>query len=118
LKLPMAEVEYKALTAQMTALSKRDKVVVTKVEYTAPYAAYVHENLEVHHNNGQAKYLEEPARAMGPALGKQAAELMRGGMRLEAACRICMLELLRASQELVPVRNGFLKRSGRVVVER
>jgi hypothetical protein len=30
----------------------------TVVRYTAPYAIYVHENLNAHHNVGQAKFLE------------------------------------------------------------
>ena len=34
---------------------------IVDVGYTAHYAIYVHENLNVHHPNGQAKYLEQPA---------------------------------------------------------
>jgi len=32
------------------------------VAYGMHYAVYVHENLNVHHDPGQAKFLEEPAR--------------------------------------------------------
>jgi len=32
------------------------------ISYEMPYAVHVHEDLEAFHNNGQAKYLEEPAR--------------------------------------------------------
>jgi hypothetical protein len=32
------------------------------VGYSAPYAIYVHENLQAHHPIGQAKFLETPAR--------------------------------------------------------
>ena len=32
------------------------------VGYTEEYAIFVHENLEAHHNNGQAKFLEQPLR--------------------------------------------------------
>lgn len=33
-----------------------------EVGYTANYAVYVHENLNARHENGQAKFLEHPAR--------------------------------------------------------
>ena len=36
-----------------------DKVV--EVGFSAAYALYVHENLEAHHTNGQAKFLETAA---------------------------------------------------------
>lgn len=39
----------------------RKKPSVT-VGFEEEYALYVHENLEAHHNNGQAKFLEQPLR--------------------------------------------------------
>lgn len=36
------------------------RVVIGYGGPSAPYAAIVHERLDVHHNTGQAKYLEQP----------------------------------------------------------
>ena len=110
----MAEMDISGAVSEMLTLARRDKSVTYVVEYTAPYAVHVHENLEVFHPNGQAKFLEEPARELAPDLGKEAAELMKGGMRLDAVSRMMALRVLAASQELVPVDTGFLKRSGRI----
>lgn len=41
---------------------KPDDAKAVEVGYNAAYAIYVHENLEAHHPNGQAKYLETPMR--------------------------------------------------------
>ena len=43
-----------------TEIRSSDKSVVLRVGYRAFYAPYVHENLEVSHTSGEAKFLERP----------------------------------------------------------
>lgn len=42
--------------------------------YKAPYSLYVHENLEVYHPNGEAKFLEKAVNEMGGKLIKRLGE--------------------------------------------
>lgn len=100
------------------------------VGYRAPYAIYVHENLEIDHPihvdgsgsvrdcKGQAKFLEIPAREMIPHVAADLAKLKRQKKGLRYSIQTICDRLLRASQKLVPVDTGFLKRSGftRVII--
>lgn len=88
-----------------------------RVGYTAPYAAFVHEDLEAHHDDGQAKFLEQPARQMRAQLRKVVADEMRHGATLPEAIQTALGQLLDASRALVPVDTGYLKDSGYVEVE-
>ena len=81
------------------------------VGFSQNYAIYVHENLEVHHPVGQAKYLEQPAREMGKELGQITAEVIKNGGTVEEGLLVAGLELQRAAQELTPVDTGALKSS-------
>lgn len=82
------------------------------VGYEAPYALFVHENLEVYHPNGQAKYLEKPTREMRSQLQKEISDDIKAGMKPWKAFTKAARKLLAASKELVPVDTGFLKKSG------
>ena len=84
------------------------------VEYQAPYAVYVHENLTARHPNGQAKFLEQPARQMRAQLLAMVRRRVAKDRNLEAGVNEAAHALLDASQQLVPVLTGKLKRSGRV----
>lgn len=49
-----------------------------QIGYTAPYALYIHENLELNHpNGGTAKYLETPMDMMLPDLQKNVIDRVR-----------------------------------------
>src|SRR6185312_10851378 len=98
--------------------SKRKEESVQKdngsytVGYAAPYALFVHENMEAHHTKGQAKFLEAPARAMREELGDSIKGDVKNGIGLRLATQNAAVKLLHASQELVPEDTGALKASG------
>lgn len=91
---------------------------IYSVSYDAPYAVYVHEDLSMQHSNGQAKYLEQPARQHK----RELANIVRKHAQRTGSVRVGMLmasrRLLAYSQRLVPVRTGKLKRSGKINRER
>lgn len=81
------------------------------VGFTQQYALYVHENLEAHHDVGQAKFLEQPAREMARDLAGIVADVVNNGGSLEAGLLQAGLELQSAAQELTPVDTSALKAS-------
>lgn len=44
---------------------------------SAPYALYVHEDLEAFHSNGQAKYIESTLRESAPYMAQRVAKRMK-----------------------------------------
>jgi hypothetical protein len=102
-----------ALRARAAKATGRPKVLVV---YNAPYATVVHETNR-HYASGQWKFLEQPARTLRRELGGIARETMKAGGTILDAELAAANRLLEASQELVPVRTGRLKRSGHVTVE-
>lgn len=86
------------------------------VGYSAGHALYVHEDLETYHENGQAKFLEEPARLLSSemlAIVKRSVENKNGLEEgIERACNL----LLETSLPLVPVDTGELRDSGYVEI--
>lgn len=100
---------------QKAALDASKKVVV--VGYTQSYAVHVHENLKSYHPNGQAKFLEQPARQMAKELGLYIKAEIQAGKKVTAALLKAGLKLQRASQELVPVLTGALKNSAFTRIE-
>jgi hypothetical protein len=86
------------------------------VGYAAPYALRVHEDLEAHHPNGQAKFLEQPARQYRREMADAVRADLAAGKTLSQAQRSACRVLLRESRKLVPVDTGLLKRSGYVDV--
>jgi hypothetical protein len=100
--------------SRAAAAAAAQKVVVG---YDAPYAVYVHENLTTHHTNGQAKFLEQPARVMKAELASIAYNALRRGATLVEAELEAGQRLLDASKQLVPVDTGQLRDSGFVRVE-
>lgn len=99
-------------------------VVEGMVGYRAPYAIYVHENMEIDHPvhvdgsgsvrdcHGQAKFLEIPARKMLPTIGAEIRKIRAQKKGLRFAIQTLLDRLLRESQKLVPVDTGRLKKSG------
>lgn len=107
---------------QQSAARATGKTV--RVGYSAPYALKVHEDLEAFHSNGQAKFLEEPARKYRDVMASIVRKNVVGRSGpgdLEAAILRGFLaagQFLKAeSQELVPVDTGFLRDSAFVWIE-
>jgi len=50
------------------------------VGFDAPYAAFVHENLDAHHQTGQAKFLEDALKAKAPQYGPFVANAIKAAM--------------------------------------
>lgn len=81
------------------------------VGYRAAYGIFVHENLEAYHPNGQAKFLETPAREEARNIAKIVHDGLKAGLTLEQALLRGGLYLQGKSQELVPVDTGNLRSS-------
>jgi hypothetical protein len=82
------------------------------VGYSAPYAIYVHENLNAYHPIGQAKFLEGPARRLAPLLARIVRDQMKRGASLDDAEYAAAQHLLKESQAVTPVDTGALRKSG------
>jgi hypothetical protein len=112
------EIDTSKVIAKMKGESVRGKKQSgVQVGYASPYAVYVHERLDVHHENGQAKYLEQPARRLGGEMRSLIRNAVKNKDGLEAGLVRAGRLLLEASQALVPVDTGALKASGYVYVE-
>jgi len=109
----MAQVER--VQAVIDALKQKGLVHPKRIScivgYTQNYALYVHENLQAHHEVGQAKYLEQPFRQGANELGRMIKEAVAKGASLGQALLLAGLRLQRESQQLVPVDTGALKAS-------
>lgn len=94
------------------------------VGYSAPYAIYVHENMEIDHPlhvdgsgsvrdcKGQAKFLEIPAREILPTVAGELAKMKRNKKGLRYSIQTILDRILRESRKLVPWMTGNLYRSG------
>lgn len=60
---------------------------------------------------GQAKFLEQPARELGPELGRMITTAVKNGAKLLQALVMAGMRLQRESQKIVPVEFGNLKGS-------
>lgn len=106
--------DVKKLTNQLQSLIAKatdDQDVDVVVGYEAAYAVYVHEDLEAHHEVGQAKYLEQPAREYQPELRAIIVDSLKRGKTLAQSLLLAGLALQRESQALVPIDTGNLKAS-------
>lgn len=118
---------------QRAAAASKDKDPSVVVGYTAAYALYVHENEEAK-NEGKPrpsglgvywgpslhgpKFLEAPARELGPELGEIAREALRQGKTLAQALLLAGLRLQRESMQRVPVEYGNLRASAFTRIEK
>lgn len=100
--------------SRLAQLGTAPKVHIT---FDCGYAYYVHENLNATHDNGQAKFLETPARRMAKQLTKQVADDLRGGKQLVDAMVDAATMLMTEAKRLCPVDTGKLRDSAKVVVE-
>jgi hypothetical protein len=83
------------------------------VEYTASYAALIHEDLAMNHpNGGQAKFLETVFRTRQREAGRILEKIMK---RKNGTLKEAVLETAKffriESQKLVPVKTGKLRDS-------
>lgn len=83
------------------------------VGFSARYAIYVHEDLNANHpNGGSAKFLEIPARELKQEIRMIINTTMQSGLGVELALIRAGRRLMRAAQELTPVKTGHLRDSG------
>jgi hypothetical protein len=104
------------------------KIPSVSVGYTAAYAVYVHENIEMKWKglprpkpkhgvywgpHGQAKFLEQPARELtnDGTLKDLIKQALKDGGDLVQALYVAGLRIQRESMKLVPVDTGNLRRS-------
>lgn len=121
----------------LRARQKGAKNIGYEIYYDAPYATFVHENLQMKLRGlrrrgkregnkprlypnywdplgqGQSKFLEEPARLMGQIIGRFVAQWMLQGATMIQSMWRATLMMLEASKALVPIDTGKLKRSAR-----
>lgn len=118
-RAPGVTVDVSEVVASLQGASLRGrKHVRVDVGYTAPYAVYVHEDLEASHpNGGQAKYLEQPARTLAKDMMDIIVTSVQNRNGLEEGCRRAGNLLLSTSRALVPVDTGRLRDSGYVKTE-
>ena len=116
------------LRSKAAAAAKGADVSVI-VGYTARYAVYVHEDTEMKlrgkprkgkghrglywdpQGQGQAKFLEAPARYLSQELGRIAAVAVKARKTLAQGLVLAGLRLQRESQRLVPIEFSLLKAS-------
>ncbi len=128
----------KNLHAVIAALRKRaaarlagGQKVACIIGYTANYALFVHENLEMKLKgqprpsglgvywgpNGTSKFLEGPFRSLAAQTAATVKEELQRGRTLGQALLLAGMPVLRLSQESVPVEYGDLRRSGFIRLE-
>lgn len=100
----------------LSELRKRRRVLEDQssevtVGYSAPYAAAVHERLDVHHPIGQAKYLEQPLRTEEKAMRDIVRSRLRARETLKQAHLTAAKHLMKISLQLVPIDTGVLRGS-------
>lgn len=113
----MAKVNFGAFLSAFKA--KGDKVKRrAKTEYhvlfKAAYAVFVHERTDLHHDNGQAKFLEEPLRTEAATMTRLMNSVLKSNGDLDTAVAVAAQYLLSVAKSLVPVKTGFLRDSGEV----
>jgi hypothetical protein len=99
----------------LRARKKLGKQGIVNIGFSAPYAVYVHEDMEAIHPNGQAKFLEQPATIYRKQMISGIAHRVSRGQPLDQALLEVGTFLLEEAKRLVPVDTGFLRDSGFVV---
>jgi hypothetical protein len=95
----------------------RETPITFGISFLAPHAIHVHEDLEAHHEQGQAKFVEQPLRENASDLSKMVKQLVREGKTLRQAILITANWVLEEKiKPIVPVDTGELRDSGKVKV--
>lgn len=110
----MASVVAGGVMMALQRMTPKGKVMMElRVEYTAPYAIYVHEDLTMNHpRGGQAKYLEQPMRTEARTMQRIIMTAVKNKDGLEEGLRRAARHVIEVSRKLVPVDTGFLRESG------
>jgi hypothetical protein len=108
----------RVMASLQAAMLEGSSRVDGEVGYTAPHAVLIHEDLTMPHQNGQAKYLEQPYRQRRRALVTLMLETARRTGSLAQGALAAVRALLAASRPLVPVDTGELRDSGYARVTR
>lgn len=94
---------------------KGRKTVAYGIGFSAPYAVFVHENLENYHKPPtQAKFLETAAKTKADEAVKEIARFVKTKHGLEHGIVSGARIILEEAKRLCPVDTGFLKSSGYV----
>ena len=94
------------------------KTVNGVMGYTAPYAVYVHENLEYRHKIGKtAKFIERPYRKLSKQMRLVVVKNLNNKESLKTSVRRALDLLKTDSMAVVPIRTGFLRNSAFVRVD-
>jgi len=105
------------LVKRLRDMAKRHKPKTeTVVAYSADYAVLIHENMELFHPNGQAKFLETALRTTAKQVNATVAKELAKGATMEEALLAGDAIILDASNALVPVQTGNLRDSGYIDV--
>ncbi len=112
------EINADDVVASLEGVSIRGrKVQVVHVGFSAPYAVYVHENLQARHANGEAKFLENAAKKVGGKMRVAVQTALNQKKALASGLDKAGNILLDEARRRVPVLTGFLRDSGFVVVQ-
>jgi len=127
----MAEIQrLQSLVSKLrakAAQARKDSDVSVTVGFTAAYAIFVHENMEMKWEgmprksglgvywgpHGSSKFLEKPMREMSNdgTFSKILTTALRAGKTLGQALLLCGLRLQRESQQRTPIEFGNLRAS-------
>lgn len=99
------------LLGRLTTRMEKAEGAEGVVGYAAPYAVYVHENLEAYHPVGEARFLSRALRAGAPFRRAFISDAVKRGRTLYQAVRDWAFVLKRESQARCPVDTGRLRAS-------
>jgi hypothetical protein len=99
------------LRVKLKKLELKHGPVSYSVGYTANYALRVHEDLNMNHTNGQAKYLEQPFRENHKRIQQIVRTTAVKTKSISSGLAIAGLFVQKESQKLVPVDTGNLRAS-------
>lgn len=104
--------KLRAALAVRAERARRDGRVRYEVGFTAVYALRIHEDLELRHANGQARFLSSAVTDLRARLGNIIADTLRKGGTMKDAQQRAGEVLLAEAKRRVPVDTGALRDSG------
>lgn len=135
-KMMMQKIRHPSVSLEAKLKQYKDHITVT-VSYTAPYAIFVHENMEIWppgmrlagkprpkghtgnywEPNGQPKYLEHAAKILQPVIHSLIVDILKRGGDILVALLTVGQKVKEVSQTMVPVDTGKLRDSASVDLE-
>jgi hypothetical protein len=115
--MPPVSVKFSGVQSTINKMKKRHQVttsggnITVEVGYAAPYAIYVHEDLQAHHTVGEAKFLSKAVYRTDKLRKLVFQNALNQGKSMEKALLESAKLIIAQSQLLVPVDTGFLKNS-------